>query len=149
MAEVTTSPDLTKTPPRSPRTRIHGYAIIARTLDKCRAFLGGKIGDYHFDCPLDNMLFGFKGVKGDDFKAQVQAHGTDDQIASWLDNSGTPKSPEEIEAWSSKVESYLPYNDPEKKNWFVGECEGLGLDPKTTTLFDYLEADDANFKPSA
>ncbi len=65
------SKDLTQESPRSPRIRVGGYAILGRTLDKCRAFLKGKIGEYHFDCPLDNMLFGFKGVKGDDFKARV------------------------------------------------------------------------------
>ena len=63
--------DLIKEAPRSPRIRVGGYAILGRTLDKCRALVAGNIGEYHFDCPLDNMLFGFKGVKGDDFKAQI------------------------------------------------------------------------------
>ena len=67
-----TGKDLTKEAPRSPRVRIGGYAILARTYDNCRALLWGNIGEYHFDCPLDNMLFGFKGVKGDDFKAEVE-----------------------------------------------------------------------------
>ena len=47
--------DLTKEAPRSPRVRIGGYAILARTYDKCRALLWGNIGEYHFDCPLDNI----------------------------------------------------------------------------------------------
>ncbi|PYL34793.1 MAG: hypothetical protein DMF35_04000 [Verrucomicrobia bacterium] len=64
--------DLTKEAPRSPRIRVGGYAILGRTIDKCRALVAGNIGEYHFDCPLDNMLFGFKGVKGDDFKAQIE-----------------------------------------------------------------------------
>ena len=64
--------DFTKEPPRSPKTRVSGYAILGRTIDKCRALLWGNIGEYHFDCPLDNMLFGFKGIKGDDFKAFVR-----------------------------------------------------------------------------
>ena len=45
---------------------------LGRTYDKCRALLWGNIGEYHFDCPLDNMLFGWKGVKGDEFKAEVE-----------------------------------------------------------------------------
>src|SRR5260370_1338966 len=64
--------DLTEESPRSPRIRVGGYAILGRTLDKCRALVAGNIGEYHFDCPLDNTLFGFKGVKGDDFKAQIE-----------------------------------------------------------------------------
>ena len=64
--------DLTREAPRSPRVRLGGYSILGRTLDKCRALIGGNIGEYHFDCPLDNMLFSFKAVSGTDFKAEVE-----------------------------------------------------------------------------
>jgi len=40
------------------------------------------------------------------------------------------------------VEASRPYDDLESKEWFAGECARLGLKPETTTLFDYLEADD-------
>ncbi len=134
--------DLTKEAPRSPRTRIGGYAILARTTDKCRAFLAGKIGDYHFDCPLDNFLFGFKAVNGDDFKEQVEAGADESALAYWLDTHGVPKTPEEVEQWSDSVEAARPYDDPEKRDWFAEQCNPLGLDPAKTTLFDWLEADD-------
>ncbi|MEA3186227.1 MAG: hypothetical protein QOD99_57, partial [Chthoniobacter sp.] len=75
------APDLTKQAPRSPRLRIGGYAILGRTTDKCRALLSGNLGEYHFDCPLDNFLFGFKNVKGDDFKKQVDSGATDEELA--------------------------------------------------------------------
>src|SRR5258708_32679570 len=106
--------DLTKEPPRSPRMRIGGYAILARTYDKCRAFLWGNIGEYHFDCPLDNMLFGFKGVKGDDFKAEVEKGATDEEMARWLDGHGDKKTTEEIKEWSDEDEASNPYHNPEK-----------------------------------
>ena len=35
-----------------------------------------------------------------------------------------------------------PYDNPEKRDWFVENVKPLGLDPKTTTLFDWLEKDD-------
>src|SRR5580698_8249909 len=63
--------DLTQQPPHSPRARIAGFAIASRTVDKCRASLAGKLGEYHYDCPLDNILFSFKGITGDQFKAVV------------------------------------------------------------------------------
>ena len=31
---------------------------------------------------------------------------------------------------------------PDKKDWFVGVCAEVGIDPATSTLFDYLETDD-------
>src|SRR5437879_1044043 len=91
MHKNVTGKDLTKEAPRSPRIRIGGYAILGRTIDKCRALVAGNIGEYHFDCPLDNMLFGFKGVKGDDFKAQIENGASDQQMAEWLDQSGQKK----------------------------------------------------------
>lgn len=137
--------DLSREAPRSPRVRLHDYVILCRTIDKCRALLHGNIGPYHFDCPLDNMLFGFKKISGEDFKARVQASANDEDIAFWLDQASEPKTPGEAREWSAKTEAYKPYDDPEKKEWFVGECEPLGLDPQKATLFDYLEADDANY----
>jgi hypothetical protein len=142
--------DLTKEPPRSPRERAGGYAILARTYDKCRALLGGNIGEYHFDCPLDNMLFGFKGVKGDDFKAEVEKGASVEEMARWLDSHGDRKTPVEVKAWSDEIEATNPYNNPEKRDWFVEQLKPLRLNPLTTTLFDWLEADDkASYEKAA
>jgi hypothetical protein len=137
-----TGKDLTKEAPRSPHTRVGGYVILGRTIDKCRALLWGNIGDYHFDCPLDNMLFGWKGIKGDDFKAVVERGAGDDEIARWVDEHGTRKSEDEKRAWCEEMAKSNPYDDPEKREWYVGELEKYQLDPKTTPLFDWLDADD-------
>jgi hypothetical protein len=134
--------DLTKEPPRSPRVRLGGYVILSRTTDKCRAFLAGNIGEYHFDCPLDNILFGFKGVTGDDFKAKVQSGASDDDLAAWINSHGTPKTAQEIKEWSDGVEAMNPYDNPERREWFSAQTTPLGLDPAKTTLFTWLEADD-------
>ena len=141
--------DLTKEAPRSPRIRIGGYAILGRTIDKCRALVAGNIGEYHFDCPLDNTLFGFKGVKGDDFKAQIENGASDQQMAEWLDQNGEKKTPEEIKRWSEEVEAGSLYNEPEKRDFFSEECKKLGLDPAKTTTFTWLEADDKACHPQA
>lgn len=134
--------DLTKEAPRSPRTRIGGYAILGRTIDKCRALLWSHVGSYHFDCPLDKYLFGFKGVEGVAFKAQVESGADDEALAAWLDQNGTSKTAEEVSGWSDEMEASKPYDNPERRDWFVEQCEPLGLDAAKTTLFDWLEADD-------
>jgi len=134
--------DLTKEAPRSPRTRIGKYIILARAIDKGRALLAGTPGDYHFDCPLDNMLFGFKGVKGEEVRQKLAAGASDQEVAAWIDSQGLSKTPEEIKAWADGIENSSPYQNPEKKEWFSGECAKLGLDPAKTSLFDWLEADD-------
>jgi|ERR1700677_635918 len=144
---MSTSKNLTKEAPRSPRNRLGGYALIARAIDKGRAAIAGTAGEYHYACPLDQMLFEFKGVKDEEVKKLLASGATDDQVVTWLNTHGTPKTSEEINAWSTGVETYRPYDNPEKKDWFVGECTPLGLKPEASTLVDYLEADDlASFK---
>ena len=134
--------DLTQEPPRSPKSVLGGYVILGRTLDKCRALLWGDIGEYHFDCPLDNMLFGWKGIKGDDFKAEV-AKGTDDEgMAKWVDAHGEQKSEQEKRAWREEMLAANPHQDPEKREWYEEQVKPLGMDPATTPLFDWLERDD-------
>ena len=50
------APDLTQRPPRSPRVRLGGYAILPRMLDKGRATIAGKNGEYHYNCPMDKRF---------------------------------------------------------------------------------------------
>jgi hypothetical protein len=142
MKKKVTGKDLRKEAPRSPRIRVGGYAILARTIDKCRALVAGNIAEYHFDCPLDNMLFGFKGVKGDDFKAQIEQGAGDQEIVEWLNQSGEAKTPVEIRRWAEEAEASSLYNHPEKRDFFVKETRKLGLDPTEITTFEWLEIDD-------
>jgi hypothetical protein len=134
--------DLTQEAPRSPKVVLGGYVILGRTLDKCRALLAGDIGDYHFDCPLDNMLFGWKRIIGNDFKAEVAKGASDDEMVKWVDSHGRPKTEEEKRAWREEMLKSSPYGDPEKREWYVEQLKELDLDPATTPLFDWLEKDD-------
>jgi hypothetical protein len=134
--------DLTREPPRSPRVRLGGYALMARMIDKGRATIAGTNGEYHFNCPVDNMLFGFKEVSGDDVRQLLASGASDDEVLAWFNSHGRPKTDAEIKAWSAGAEASNPSDDPEKREWFVGECNRLNLDPKRTTLFTYLETDD-------
>jgi len=141
MAEEKTI-DLTQQPPRSPHMRLGGYVILARTIDKCRATIAGKHGEYHFDCPVDNMLFGFKGITGEQFKQAVSQGMTDEEILSWLNEQGTPQESEDIQKWSDIAEKTNPAKKTPPEGWFMKECAKLKLDPNNTTLFQYLDADD-------
>src|SRR3954452_18121882 len=95
MNATKTGKDLTKEPPRGPKTKLGGYVILGRTIDKCRALLWGNIGEYHFDCPLDNMLFGWKGIKGDDVKAVVEPGASDEQMVKRVGGNGAGKPADE------------------------------------------------------
>ena len=137
-----TAKNLTKEAPTSPHKRVGGYVILGRMTDKYRASLKGNIGEYHTGCPLDMMLLDFKGVPYADIKKELDGGATDEQIAEYLDAHGTSMTAAEIETWSDSMDEVNPYYNPEKKDWFAGECAKLGLDPAKTTLFEWLDADD-------
>ena len=134
--------DLTQQAATSPRHRTGGYVILSRMNDKARADIAGKIGEYHTDCPLDHMLLDWKGVEYAGVRKALEAGASDEEIAAYLDKNGTPKTAEEIRAWSDGMEKATMHGDPEKGSWFDEECRKLGLDPAKATLFDWLEADD-------
>ena len=66
-------PDLTKQPPRSPRVRLGGYVILPRMLDKGRATIAGRNGEYHYACPMDQRLLEFTGIDPEALKKQLAA----------------------------------------------------------------------------
>ena len=139
--------DLTKQAPHSPRDRVAGFALADRATDKCRARLTGKQGEYHYDCPLDNVLFSFKGITGAQFQTAVKAAKNYEDVGTWPLANGTRKTPAEIKTWSDEVEAGSMMSNPEKRAYFTDECKKLGLDPAKSTTFDWLEADDrASFK---
>ena len=91
--------DLSSRPPRSPRVRLGGYAILPRILDKGRATLVGKNGEYTYNCPLDQRFFDFAGVDAEALKQQLAAALGDGEILSWISaNSGNHPSPSDVES---------------------------------------------------
>jgi hypothetical protein len=81
-------------------------------------------------------------VKGDDFKAQIENGASDQEMVEWLNRNGQKKTPDEIKRWGDEVTANNPYNDPERREWFVEQLKPLNLNPAKTTLFEWLEIDD-------
>ena len=78
------APDLTQHPPRSVRVRLGGYAHLSRLLDKARAHLAGKAGEYHYNCPLDQRFFAFTGIDQEKMLAEIKTGKTDVQMLEWV-----------------------------------------------------------------
>ena len=136
------TPDLTKQAPRSPRVRLGGYAILPRCLDKGRATIAGKNGEYHYNCPLDQRFMEFAGIDADALQAQLAAGKGDGEVLAWINaNAKHKRSAAEIAAWSSEQEQRKPdaeslvyFNDIKK------QCAPLRAD--ITTWTELLDVDD-------
>lgn len=137
------APDLMKLPPRSPRVRLGGYVILPRCLDKGRAALAGKNGEYHYNCPMDQRLLEFAGISAAALKKQLAAGKGDNEILNWIKANAKPKRTEsEIAAWSAHQEQRAP-SDPESREYFNGIHAKVA--PKRediATWFDLLDVDD-------
>ena len=140
---IKNAPDLTKGPPRSARVRLGGYVILPRMLDKGRAAIAGKNGEYNYACPLDQRFLEFAGVNADALKKQLAAGKGDTEVLQWIQKNAKRKLTEpEIHAWSAYQEQRAPGNT-EGREFFHGIHSQIA--PKRediATWFDLLDVDD-------
>lgn len=114
------APDLTRRAPRSLRSRLGGYAILPRLLDKCRAAIAGTLGEYHTNCPLDGQFLEFTGLDYAQLKAELAQGKTDSEILAWITaNSRPSRTKWEIETWSAFQERRAPDSDPGTNGFFA------------------------------
>jgi hypothetical protein len=136
--------DLTQRPPRSFRVRLGNYVVLARMLDKGRATLAGKNGEYLYNSPTDQHLVKFLGFDPDALLKKLAIGKGDGEILEWVQaHSQTPRSPWEIEAWSAFMEKRGLVGDAETLVFFaehLGKLSKKREDIKT--MFEFGELDD-------
>lgn len=136
--------DLTQRPPRSMRSRLGGFVLLPRILDKGRAKLAGKNGEYNYNSPTDQHLARFLGLDLEALLNELATGKADGEILEWVQaHAQTPRDPWEIEAWSAYMEKRGPDSDAESLSGFA---EYVGQHSKTRedikTWFDALDLDD-------
>ena len=137
------APDLTKQPPRSPRVRLGGYVTLPRMLDKGRASINGKNGEYHYACPMDQRFLEFTGIDPEALKKELAGGKGDWEILDWITKNAKHKRTDpEIAAWSHYAEDRAP-TDPETRKYFNELHEKTARHREdVSTWFDLLDLDD-------
>jgi hypothetical protein len=135
--------DLTQRPPRSARVRLGGYAILPRMLDKGRAAIAGKQGEYKYACPLDERFLDFAGIDPAALKKQLTAGKGDGEILAWIEKNAKHKRTDpEIAAWSEFAERRVPV-DAETRSYFNElHTKTAPKREDIATWFDLLDVDD-------
>jgi hypothetical protein len=135
------APDLTQHPPRSPRVQLGGFVHLPRLLDKARADIAGKCGEYHYNCPLDKHFFAFTGIESEEMLAAIKSGKSDSEILEFV-RSKTKRLPSEIAAWSLWMRTHAPGGAPGHE-WFgeVIKANVAGRDD-IFGFFDLLDMDD-------
>ena len=139
------APDLTQHPPRSPRLKLGGYILLPRILDKGRAALAGKLGEYHYSGKgMDRHFFTFVGIDHEALKQELAKGGGDGEILNWIQtNAKTPRQPWEIKAWNEFHLYRGPDSDAETIVYFADAVKKLSATREDiTTWFDLMELDD-------
>ncbi len=135
------TPDLTQHPPRSPRVKLGGYVHLPRLLDKARAVLSGKAGEFHYNCPLDAHFFGFTGIPADALLAAVKSGKSDTDMLAWV-AANTPRQPWEIAGWSAWLSQNAP-GSSDMHAWFSDVLKTNAASREdVVTFFDLLDLDD-------
>ncbi|MBL9208424.1 MAG: DUF5069 domain-containing protein [Opitutaceae bacterium] len=145
MSQPAFTTDLTRQPPRSPYVRLGGYVLLPRIIDKARAALAGKLGEYSDDPRgMNAHFFRFTGIDPQAFKQQVATGAGDWDILQWVQAHANPsRDLWEIKAWSeyhmqrpvdSDAETLLNFAEAMKRRH--PEREDI------KTRFDWLDFDD-------
>ena len=145
MSTSNIAPDLTQRPPRSPRVRLGGYVLLPRILDKGRAALAGKLGEYHYAGKgMDRHFFNFVGLDHESLKQELTKGGGDWEILNWIQaNAKHQRQPWEIAAWGEYHERRTPDGDVETLEFITEQLRKLStLREDIHTWFDYLDLDD-------
>ena len=138
------APDLTKRPPRSPRARLGGYVLLPRMLDKGRADIAGKIGEYKYACPLDQRFIDFVGIDPVALRGELASGKGDGEIIEWINATAKYKrTPWEIEQWSEHMQRRGPDSDAETLQHFAEMAGALSKTREDIkTWADLLDLDD-------
>jgi len=87
--------DLTRRPPRSMRVRLGGFVILARMLDKGRALLAKKNGEYNYNSSIDQYLVRFLGFDLEALLKELATGKADGEILEWVHaHAKTPHAPQ-------------------------------------------------------
>jgi hypothetical protein len=112
-------------------------------LDKGRATIAGKNGEYHYDCPMDQRFLAFVGIDAKALSKQLAAGKGDGEILAWINkNSKNKPDPAAIAAWSAFAEQRTP-GDVESHQYFIELLTKAGAKREDiSTWFDLLDLDD-------
>ena len=133
-----TEVDLTKRSPRSPYDMLAGIVMLARTIDKAKAFNAKKLGEYHYNCPLDKALFEFLGTDDVEFAKKVKDLETDEKIKKWAKSKMSDKVKDQFNNW---MRHGVP-DTADKLKWMESEKKKL----KRSDYFSYFDNIDADEK---
>jgi len=140
--------DLTKSYPRSVKDKIAGVVMLARTTDKAKAKVGGDIGEYHYNCPMDVGVFGFLGIDHEQFLEVVKNAKSDADIEAYAKTFAAKKTPAEIEEFNAQFLQSKPAAGSDSEKYFLELRNQVAPDRTDVVVWaDLLDLDEKREVP--
>ena len=138
------APDLRQRPPRSPRCHLGGYVTLPRMLDKGRATIMGKNGEFIYDAPFDQHVINFLGFDPAALLEELATGKADGEILGWIEANSKHRRPSwEIEQWSEYMLRRTPDSDEETLLFFFRHVSSFSKTREDIkTWMDLIDLDD-------
>jgi hypothetical protein len=138
--------DLTTSYPRSVHEKLFGLVQIARTIDKAKGAASGKLGEYHYNCSMDQAVFAFLGIDHEALLDVVKSAKSDSEIESYVKTFVDKKTPQEIESWNREYVTRKPVG--ESLTYFLELRNAIAPDRTDVTSWpDLLDLDEKRSVP--
>ena len=136
--------DLNAEYPRGPNEKLADYVFAARTLDKCRSYLSGTIGDYEFNCRMDRRFFDFAGINVIEFIELVASGADDEAVSSWITANALLRDRTEVVAWNNRMRELRISDLPPASQVYLEDYipESVPSGRAVITVFDLFDAEE-------
>jgi hypothetical protein len=134
--------DLTKSYPRSVSAKWQGIVQLGRTIDKAKAVAHGNVGEYHYNCPMDQEVFAFLGIDHEQLLEVVRNAKGDAEIEAYTRPFIAKKSAQEIEQWNQEWLEHKPSG--EALEYFTTLRDSI--DPTRTDIVTWADVLDLDEK---
>jgi hypothetical protein len=136
--------DLSKDVPRSVKDKsLEGIVMLARTTDKARAHAAGTVGEYHYNCGMDQKVLAFVGIDHETFEALAAANDDKKLVEQLRTKYLNKKSADEIAAFNADYLKISPEPNSDSYKFFVDLRSKIAPDrTDVTTWPDLLDLDE-------
>jgi len=140
--------DLTTSYPRSVRDDSLGVVQLARAVDKGIATANGLQGEYNYDCPMDNGVFGFLGIDGKKLLDVIKNAQSESEVEAYLKPFVEKKTTQERQAFNTEFLSHGPDPGSDAEKYFLDLRNQAAPDRADVTKWaDLLDLDEKRNVP--
>lgn len=140
--------DLTTGYPSSVRTELFGIVQLQRTIDKGIALAQGTVGEYHYNCPMDQAVFEYLGIDHEQLLEVIKKANDAGEIESYVKPFVAKKSATELAQWNEEWLQDAPDAGSDGAKYLRSMVEAK--DPSRTditTWADMLDLDEGREVP--